>query len=272
MQENVESEVEDRLSLSLKIEEKKSLYKQKRRPILWFIFLEATILIIAILAIIGAFLIRDVFLLGLIAVVFVIGFVVFIVVFFADDAFQGTKRINVLVSLRKDIEDLQTHLRLLEEYQAQQRSPRERYKDELSQVILQYQRQANSYRRAHYFLQILIILFSLFVTALTSGLASLIGFTDKQWITAAVSFAVSFLTAMTALFRFHDRGFNLQQTADAIEYEIKTAELHIYDYSPPLSDEDVLHKLSERGARLMDEQRKRQLQLEQASNTKQTSE
>ena len=99
----------------------------------------------------------------------------------------------------------------------------------------------------------------------------MIGVTNRPWKPAAISFLVSFLTGITTLFRFHDRRFNLQQTADTIEYEPKTSKLRIYDYSPPLTDDEVLHKLAERAARLTDGQRKRQLQLEQALDDKHPS-
>jgi len=270
MQGNVESKQEGRLALLLEIEEKQLQYKQDRRPIFRYWTGMAVILIIAILSGIGAYFF-NVFFLGVIAFVLGIAWIFLVSFFFPDVGFKGIEKIKDLLSLGKLIEILQGQLRLLEKYEEQQRSPRESYREELSETIIQYQRQANRYRRMHYTLQIFIILFSLFVTALTSGLTGLIGFIDKPWLPAFFSFLVSFLTGMITLFRFHDRGFNLQQTADAIEFEVKTADLRIFDYSPPLSDEEVLQKLSERGERLRDEQRKRQQQLEQASQNKQSS-
>lgn len=175
-------------------------------------------------------------------------------------------------SLKREIETLQTKLRNLEEQQRYQRPTLDNYRSQLGRVIYQYQREANSYRRFHNTLQILIILFSLLVTGLTSGLTGLLGSAiGKPWIAPILSLLVSFLTALTALFRFRDRGFNLQQTADAIEYEINAADLGIFDYKG-LSNEDALRELAERAERLKDEQRKRQQQLEQASETKQPSE
>jgi hypothetical protein len=163
-------------------------------------------------------------------------------------------------------------LRVLEEQQAYQRPSLENYRERLARVIFQYQREANTYRRIHYTLQLLIILFSLLVTGLTSGLTGLIGNTlGKPWIAPILSLLVSFLIAITALFRFRDRGFNLQQTADAIEYEINASDLGIFDYKG-LSNQDALRELAERAERLKDEQRKRQQQLEQASETKQPPE
>jgi hypothetical protein len=102
------------------------------------------------------------------------------------------------------------------------------------------------------------------VTALTSGFTGLIGFANIPWIAAIISFLVSLLTGVTMLFRFRDRAFNLQQTADAIEFEISAADLHIFDYKGK-SEQDALRELAERAERLRDEQRKRQQQLEQAS-------
>jgi uncharacterized protein YutE (UPF0331/DUF86 family) len=64
-----------------------------------------------------------------------------------------------------------------------------------------------------------------------------------------------------------ERGYSLQQTADAIEYEIACANRRIYGYRG-LDTEQVYSKLAEEIERLKNEQRKRQQQLEQASEVK----
>jgi hypothetical protein len=64
-----------------------------------------------------------------------------------------------------------------------------------------------------------------------------------------------------------ERGYGLQQTADAIEYEIACANRRIYGYKG-LSTEEINAKLAEEIERLKNEQRKRQQQLEQASEVK----
>lgn len=85
------------------------------------------------------------------------------------------------------------------------------------------------------------------------------------------STSVSFLTAMVTLFRPREKGYNLQQIADAIEYEISCANKRIYGYEG-LDDRQVFTRLAQEVEKMRNEQRKRQQQLEQASETKQSSE
>ncbi len=268
--------MQDLLELLLLIEQKKQEYKILRRPLIWYRNAVGIVTIILLCAVISTFVwinfwnIIFIFAFGLI-LLFMIAY------FFTetdktdDSEFSGIKNMKALISLKENIEGLKAQLRILEAQEALKRTPQERYRDELIQTIRQYQREANGYRRGHYTLQIFIILFSLLVTGLTSGLNNLIGTTNTPWIAPALSLSVSFLTAINALFRFRDRGYNLQQTADAIEYEITAANLHIFDYND-VSDTEALRKLAERAERLKDEQRKRQQQLEQASDKKQSSE
>jgi len=66
-------------------------------------------------------------------------------------------------------------------------------------------------------------------------------------------------------------GYNLQQTADAIEYEISCANKRIYGYEG-LDERQVFTKLAQEVGKMRNEQQKRQQQLEQASETKHTTE
>lgn len=66
-------------------------------------------------------------------------------------------------------------------------------------------------------------------------------------------------------------GYNLQQTADAIEYEISCANKRIYGYEG-LDERQVFTKLAQEVEKMRNEQQKRQQQLEQASETKHTTE
>lgn len=256
------------------IEEKKTERKQLRRILLWFIFGEIILVVICILAFCGAHYITDAVIANIFGwiVFFDFLFVISLPVLFIASIVSRVYAIEKIYTLKWDIQTLKTKLRIIEEQQRFQRPSLETYRSQLGRVIYQYQREANRYRRFHYTLQIMIILFSLLVTGLTSGLTGLLGgVLGKPWIAPVLSLSVSFLTAMTALFRFRDRGFNLQQTADAIEYEINAADLGIFDYKWK-SDKESLVELAERAERLKDEQRKRQQQLEQASDTKQPSE
>lgn len=265
----------------IEIESMKSQYKHEYRPLLWYGCTIGIVLITFMLGIIIVGILHDAYFstfAGWTAGLSGILLIVLIVYFFLNykeygewHGFRGIERLKQLISLREEIEDLQIQLTILETHKTQQLTPREQYKNQLPQLITQYQRQANSYRRLHYTFQIIIILLSLLVSGLTSGLTGLIGIFGKPWIAPILSLSVSFLTALTALFRFRDRGFNLQQTADSIKFEVSASELRIFDYKG-LSDEKALEELSERVARLTDEQRKRQQQLEQSSETKHNSE
>lgn len=170
-------------------------------------------------------------------------------------------------SLGEEIKRLRGAIKLLEETIAQQPPTFEGYRERLFSTITRYQHEANGYRRSHYTLQVIIIICSLLVSGITSGLLTIIGVEEYRWIAPALSLLVTFFTALVTLFRFHDRGYNLQETADSIKYEISCANLGIYEYAG-LSEEDQFRQLAERSERFQNEQRKRQQQLEQSSNTK----
>jgi hypothetical protein len=84
------------------------------------------------------------------------------------------------------------------------------------------------------------------------------------------SILLSCLTALVTLFKPREKGYNLQQTADAIEFEIACANRRIFNYKG-LSDREAFTRLAQEGERLRNEQRKRQQQLEQAAEIKQTT-
>ena len=277
VEEIEDSELNPLEKVKLEIEEKKFHYKVERRPIIWYLTLLIIILAIIILAI-SAF---DIFgvtssIFGwaiFITIVFICIFIGLTIYFFLDfvsagehGGFSAVARIQQLMTLKAEIEELQITLRVLEEFRADRGSPKDKYANEVSQVINQYTSRANRNRRFYYILQILIIFCSLLVTGLTSGLTGLVSIFKIPWLTPAISFSVTFLTAMITLFRFRERGHNQQQTADAIQYEISCATKGIFGYKN-LSEIDAYTKLAEETERLINEQRKRQQQLEQSSDT-----
>jgi len=210
--------------------------------------------------------------------IFGVSFIGLIIYFFLDyepsikrHGFRAIHRIKELISLKEDIEELQVTLRIVDELIIARRPHQEKYQEELSYAIKQYQSRANRNRKAYYFIQMIIIFCSLLVTGLTSGLTGLVAFLKIPLITPAFRFAVSFLTAMITLFRWRERGHNLQQTADAIEFEISCYKKGIFGYKN-LSDKEAFTRFAEEVERLRNEQRKRQQQLEQASETKHTTE
>src|SRR5260370_32887122 len=222
--ESENSPVQERIAIVLDIIDNKSKYKRDRRTLLLFIVFTATWLMLIALAIVLANVFGNTNFYGwfiFAAVILVIGFLILLAYFFIEDprSFAGPRSIRDLTSLREEIDKLQTTLRMLDEHAYQQLSPQQRYKNQLPQEILRYQRQANYNRRINYIFQTLIILLSLLVTGLTSGLTGLIGIIGKPWIAPILSLLVGFLTAILALFKFHDRSFNLHKTSDAIQLE-----------------------------------------------------
>jgi hypothetical protein len=126
-----------------------------------------------------------------------------------------------------------------------------------------YRRKASRNRRVHNVFQGIIIVGSIVVTSLTSA-----GLTEPalRWGGASIAALVSVSAGFTGYFKFRERGFNQQQTADAIEKEYNAVDLRVSDYDDP--DEDKVLKIyAQKVEALKEEQRKRELQLEQSSST-----
>ncbi len=167
------------------VEDKKNQYKRERRPLIWYGNVVVVVLILFILGIIFAGFLGSAYysvFAGWVAGLSCVLLIFLTIYFFIDydtygdqHGFRGIERIKNLISLRTEIEDLKTQLTILETHQAQQLGYQERYKNQLPLLIAQYQHQANRYRRLHYTIQINIILLSLLVSGLTSGLSGLIG-------------------------------------------------------------------------------------------------
>jgi hypothetical protein len=289
MPDVAKAEKNNYLSLSMEIEKKKHEYKVQRRQLVWFFNLViADAVIFAVATTAQDYLGRDSYVATWCNITLVIAVILTIILFvhffniayyiacvffeYGDEkfGFQGIDRIKTFISLKDEIEAKETALRILEKYQTHKLSVEEQYdlyKDELLQAISQYQQEANRNRNIYFVLQMIIIASSLFVGGLTSGLNNLITFFGNHWLAPALSFTISFLTAMVTLFRPRERSYNLQQTADAIQYEISCADRRIYAYKE-MDDRQAYTKLAEEVERLRNEQRKRQQQLEQSSEVK----
>lgn len=123
----------------------------------------------------------------------------------------------------------------------------------------------------HLILQMAVIVTSLLVTGLTSGLDVKLGL-HAGWVAPVLSFVVSLCTAIMGFFKFRERSFHLQQTADAIEQEKTALELGIRHYKPLRDESDgAFAEFAERVEHLREEQSKRQQQLEQSSESKEVS-
>ncbi|WP_329117487.1 DUF4231 domain-containing protein [Streptomyces sp. NBC_01465] len=133
------------------------------------------------------------------------------------------------------------------------------YKDSLPKELDQLRTDAQHYRRLHNAFQSVIILGSLGTTTAAS-LAETPSY--LKWVTVGLSFAVGASAGFTGYFKYRERSFYLQQTADAIEQHTAAFELGIPPYAG--GDEmDNLSKLTKEVESLRVEQRKREQQLDQ---------
>ncbi|MFF0423377.1 DUF4231 domain-containing protein [Streptomyces sp. NPDC004520] len=143
------------------------------------------------------------------------------------------------------------------------------YREASLDLIAQYRKSANTNRRIHNFFQLIIITGSIFTSTLTamnegSSLALRI-------ITSALSALVGVSAGVTGYFKFRERGYNLQSTADEIEKHYNASQFMLDDYAGhggvSLTEGERLRKYAGFVERLKEEQRKRELQLEQSSSS-----
>lgn len=135
------------------------------------------------------------------------------------------------------------------------------YRDDLPLDIERYRTGQRYYRRIHNLLQSLIIMGSL-GTSTAAGLGTKLP--NGQWIVVGLSFAVGIAAGFTGYFKFRERGFYLQQTADAIDEELHALVLGIGKYKGK-SEAEALEDFADNVERLKSEQRKREQQLDQPS-------
>lgn len=145
-------------------------------------------------------------------------------------------------------------------------SPLEEYKEDVPETIARYRNESNSYRRIANRLQITIIVGSVLVTSATSAAGFEFGGIFK-WVAPIISIVVAASAELTGYFKFRERSFNLQQTADSIEQEYNAVKLGIRSYKGKQPNE-ALELFVERVEFLVEEQKKRQQQLEQPSDVK----
>lgn len=158
--------------------------------------------------------------------------------------------------------------RKAEEERIKSLTPLEKYKEEIPATIENFRRESNNYRDKANFFQILVIAGSV----LTTSFSSAVGFglaNALKWIAPAISIVVTIAAGLIAYFKFKERSFSLQQTADAIEQEYVAIELGIGNYrDKDKQPQEALQRFAERVELLKDEQKKRQQQLEQPPELK----
>lgn len=105
---------------------------------------------------------------------------------------------------------------------------RRRYRDEVHGIVQQYQGESRRYRRIHNTLQTLIMVGSAVVTTVSSLDAGQL--TWQRMITIAASFTITVAAAVTGYYKYRERAYFLQQTADAIEEQLNGHEYGVGDY------------------------------------------
>ncbi|MEU7105808.1 SLATT domain-containing protein [Streptomyces stramineus] len=133
------------------------------------------------------------------------------------------------------------------------------YKDSIPAELEGLRKDGRKYRRKHNFAQTVIIVGSLGGTAVTA-LADTP--TPIKYWAMGITFAVGVAAGFTGYYKWRERAFYLQQTADDIERHATAFELGIYPYDD--DDEHTrLAKLAKEIELLRVEQRKREQQLDQ---------
>ncbi|WP_326758630.1 DUF4231 domain-containing protein [Streptomyces phaeochromogenes] len=141
------------------------------------------------------------------------------------------------------------------------------YREEIDTAIEQYQADSRKYRRIHNSLQTLIMIGA----ASTTTIAALDTGKQLTWQSVsltAISFAITVAAMFTGYYKFRERSYFLQQTADAIEEEVNAVTLGIGPYSEfgDVGEVEALKLFTQRVEGHRNEQRRRQQQLDQPSD------
>lgn len=143
------------------------------------------------------------------------------------------------------------------------------YREASLDLIDQYRKSANKNRRIHNVFQGIIITGSI----VTSTLAAMNEGSSQvlRLSAASLSALVGISAGVTGYFKFRERGYNLQSTADDIEKHYNASQFMLDEYAgrddePPLPEAERLRMFARYVERLKEEQRKRELQLETSSS------
>jgi hypothetical protein len=143
------------------------------------------------------------------------------------------------------------------------------YKEDAYADIDQFRMESKRNRRINNFLQGIIIIGSLAATG-TSGIATEVPV--LRWVTLGLTFAVGISSGFMGYFKYKERSFYLQQTADAIENEWEAVEIGVGRYKNSGTEDEALADFVEEVHRLKSEQKKRQQNLEQPPDARNPNE
>jgi MFS family permease len=139
------------------------------------------------------------------------------------------------------------------------------YKDESHEDIETFRLESSRYRRVNNFFQAILIIGSLAATgssALTAEVPNI------RWATLGLTFVVGISSGFMGYFKYKERSFYLQQTADAIESEWEAYEVGVGRYKRIPDEGERLAELVEEIHKLKSEQKKRQQNLEQPPDSR----
>ncbi|MEV7980861.1 DUF4231 domain-containing protein [Streptomyces sp. NPDC086519] len=138
------------------------------------------------------------------------------------------------------------------------------YREDVAGFIEQYQAESRRYRAVHNTLQSLIMIGST-ATTTVAALDSGDKLTWQNVTIVTISFAITLAAAFTGYYKYRERSYFLQQTADAIEEEANAFALGVGKYGVfgPEQDQEALAVFTLAVEDLRNEQRRRQQQLDQ---------
>ncbi len=253
-----------RLKMETQLRGSQRKLEHERRLIHWWVIIAISLILILAIGIAGGTYLSLAW--HWLTFLGIIGLLIYGLLFciFATDAIRGAW------NHRKEVKEINDQLQLLDEAWKQTPNNKEYmeyYRQVLvPQVVEDYRKQSKVNRFVHLVLQMTIIISSLLVTGLTSGLDTKLGLT-VLWLAPGLSFLVSLCTAVMGFFKFRERSFHMQQTADTIDQERTALKLGIRRYRDH-DPQAAFVEFAEQVELLREEQRKRQQQLEQASDSK----
>jgi Protein of unknown function (DUF4231) len=140
------------------------------------------------------------------------------------------------------------------------------YRDSAYDDIRTLREESSRYRRVNNILQAILIVGSLAAT----GASAIIGqYPTIRWVTLGITFTVGMASGFMGYFKYKERSFYLQQTADAIESEWEALEAGVgrYKNSNKENEGEMLALFSDKIHRLKLEQKQRQQSLDQPESS-----
>jgi hypothetical protein len=189
----------------------------------------------------------------------------------AENLIDIESKRNVLINKQQEIEkdrDRKKHIeqkKQEEQDRLNKRPPLEKFRDDIPDILQTYREESKKYRNTHNIFQWILIIGPILATGATSALLAGNNF---KWAAATISICVSIAASATGYYKFREKSFYLQQTADAIEQEYTDAQLKIGAYEDQ-EPEKIMVILAKHVQQLKNEQKKREQQLDQPPETKQ---